>query len=117
MIREVKSNSFSPYSKRLEYVENNNVLGFIEYSLIYDRIEIDNIEVLKDHRNNGIGTKLIEYLLKISKEKKLINITLEVRKSNYIAQKLYRKMGFKEVAIRKYYYGDEDAILMEKKVM
>ena len=29
----------------------------------------------------------------------------------------YKKLGFREVALRKYYYGDEDAILMEKQVM
>ena len=28
-----------------------------------------------------------------------------------------KKFGFHEVAIRKYYYGDEDGILMEKNIM
>ena len=46
-----------------------------------------------------------------------IRITLEVRMSNEIAINLYKKFGFREVAIRRYYYGDEDGILMEKQVM
>ena len=46
-----------------------------------------------------------------------INITLEVRISNEVARNLYKKFGFREVALRKYYYGDEDGILMEKQVM
>ena len=50
-------------------------------------------------------------------ENRVVNITLEVRKSNKIAIHLYKKFGFREVAIRKYYYGDEDGILMEKQVM
>ena len=45
------------------------------------------------------------------------NITLEVRISNEIARNLYKKFGFREVALRKFYYGDEDGILMEKQVM
>ena len=47
----------------------------------------------------------------------VINITLEVRVSNIPAINLYKKFGFREVALRKYYYGDEDGILMEKQVM
>ena len=41
---------------------------------------------------------------------------LEVRESNEVAKDLYKRFGFREVAIRKFYYGDEDGILMEKQV-
>ena len=116
MIIETKSKSSSPFAKRLDYIDKkNNSLGYLEYSLIYDRIEIDNIFVNEINRNQKIGTKLLEYLINYANENKIINITLEVRKSNNIARHLYQKIGFKEVAIRKYYYGDEDAILMEKR--
>ena len=114
MIVEAKSQNERPFSKRLEYIENNLSIGFLDYSLIYDRIEIDNIYVLEEYRNKKIGTKLLEYLIQISKQSHIINITLEVRESNKVARHLYKKIGFEEVAIRKYYYGDEDAILMEK---
>ena len=90
---------------------------FSEYSLIYDRMEIDNIVVNEDVRNQGIGTKLMAHLISIAIEYKVVNITLEVRVSNEIARNLYKKFGFREVALRKYYYGDEDGILMEKNVM
>ena len=116
MIREINNYNNREFYKRLEYIENNKIIGYLDYSLIYDRIEIDNILVLEEYRNNKIGTKLMEYLDRIAKEKELINITLEVRQSNDIAIHLYTKFGFTKVAIRKYYYGDEDAILMEKKV-
>lgn len=116
MIREVKINDNNPYRKKIEYYEEE-VMGFLEYSIIYDRMEIDNILVYKEFRNKKIGTKLMEYIIQIAKNNNLKNITLEVRKSNNIAISLYQKMGFKEIAIRKYYYGDEDAILMENKVI
>ena len=99
MIKEINNSSIREFSKRLEYIVDNKTIGYLDYSLIYDRIEIDNIYVLEEYRNQKIATLLIE-----------------VRQSNYVAIHLYEKMGFTKVAIRKYYYGDEDAILMEKKV-
>ena len=72
---------------------------------------------MEEYRNKGLGTKLRTYLDDIAYRTKVINITLEVRVSNEIAINLYKKFGFREVALRKYYYGDEDGILMEKQVM
>ena len=117
MIIEVDSIHSNPFARRLEYVMNNEVIGYLEYSLIYDRIEIDNFSVLEEYRNKGIGTKLMSYLVSLAISLRVVNITLEVRVSNNIAINLYKKFGFREVALRKYYYGDEDGILMEKQVM
>lgn len=117
MIREINKEEINPFSKSIEYIEDNKVIGILKYSLIYDRIEIDNIEVLPEYRGKGIGTKLMSYLISLAIENRVINITLEVRISNDIARHLYKKFGFREVALRKFYYGDEDGILMEKQVM
>ena len=117
MIKEIKDTNRGPFSQRIEYQMEGKTVGFLLYSLIYDRIEIDNIEVIEEYRNKGIGTKLMSYLTAVAIEKKVINITLEVRISNEIARNLYKKFGFREVALRKFYYGDEDGILMEKQVM
>lgn len=117
MIREVDSETSSPFAKSIEYIENGKIIGVLKYSLIYERMEIDNIEVETTHRNKGIGTKLMSYLVSLAIEKRVINITLEVRVSNEVARHLYKKFGFREVALRKFYYGDEDGILMEKQVM
>ncbi len=115
MIREISINNISPFSHKIEYILDNKVIGYLEYSLIYDRMEIDNVFVLENYRNQGIASKMLEYIINIYERNQLINITLEVRTSNYRAINLYKKYGFKEVSIRKYYYGDEDGILMEKR--
>ena len=107
----------NPFSKEAQYINNNETLGIINYSIIYERMEIDNVFIKEDYRGKGIGTKLMSYLVYEAIHNKVVNITLEVRVSNTIAINLYKKFGFREVAIRKYYYGDEDAILMEKQVM
>ena len=117
MIREVDMTHTNPFARKIEYVVDDAVIGYLDYSLIYDRMEIDNFSVLEEYRNQGIGTKLLAHLVSIAIEYRVVNITLEVRMSNEIAINLYKRFGFREVALRKFYYGDEDGILMEKQVM
>ena len=117
MIKEIDTSTSNPFGRRIEYYEDDISLGFLEYSLIYDRIEIDNVQVNIESRGQGIGTKLMAYLVNEAINLRVINITLEVRVSNEIAKNLYKKFGFREVALRKYYNGDEDGILMEKQIM
>lgn len=100
----------SPFSINVIYVEKELVIGYLSYSIMYEKAEINNIYVLENFRSKGIGTKLMEYLLE--KCKICENITLEVRKNNDSAIKLYKKFGFKEVALREKYYNDIDGILM-----
>ena len=117
MIREVDMVNNNPFARKIEYVLDDKVIGYLDYSLIYDRMEIDNFNVLEEYRRQGIGTKLMAHLVSIAIEYRVVNITLEVRVSNANAISLYKKFGFREVALRKFYYGDEDGILMEKQVM
>ena len=117
MISEVDMIHTNPFARKIEYVLDDKSIGYLEYSLIYDRMEIDNFKVIDEYRNKGIGTKLLAHLISLAISYRVINITLEVRVSNEIAINLYKKFGFREVALRKYYYGDEDGILMEKQVM
>ena len=107
----------NPYARRLNFYQDNEIIGYLDYSLIYDRIEIDNFFVNEIERGQGIGKKLLSYLVVIAINNHVINITLEVRESNEIARNLYKKFGFREISLRKFYYGDEHGILMEKQVM
>ena len=108
IINNLKNNPFGAY---LLYQKDQKIVGYLYYSKIYDRIEINEIEVLKIYRRQNIASSMLEYLLiNISKD-----ITLEVRESNYPAINLYKKFGFTKLAIRKNYYKNEDALLMGTK--
>ncbi len=107
---EIKNN---PYFKCLLVEENNIIIGYLYYSDIYERIEINQIEVDSNYRNKGYGTLLLSYLINNNKK----DITLEVKETNEYAIKLYKKFNFKEVAIRNNYYNGVDGILMERKVI
>ena len=102
----------NPFAKYLILKEDNEIIGYLYYSDIYDRAEINQFEIEKSHRNCGKGTILLQELIK-SVDK---NITLEVRKDNLEALNLYKKFDFKEVATRKGYYNGVDGILMERKI-
>lgn len=104
--------SHNPYAKYLIYIENNEVRGYLYYSDIYERVEINQIEVEVIYRNCGIGTKLLKKLIdSVSK-----SITLEVRKDNFSAIRLYEKFNFVKKAVRRGYYQGIDGILMERSV-
>ena len=94
----------NPYCKYIAYIDKE-LVGYIYYSLIFDRLEIDYIFIKEDERRKGIATKLFNYLFKYN-----LPITKNIKAIN-----LYKKLGFKEVSIRKNYYGEEDGILMEKR--
>ena len=102
------------YGKIYVYEENESVIGFIQLEEHYEILDIINIAVDKDNHNKNIGTKLIEFSTKDTKAEKIM---LEVRESNISAIKLYEKNGFVEINRRKKYYGNEDAIIMERNLI
>jgi len=106
----------NPFIKYLLYVDNSKIIGYIKYQDIVDRFEIDDIFVKEEFRNNGIAKSLMEELISIGKNQRIINITLEVREDNYSAIKLYEKYGFIKIAIRERYYGSKDGILMKREM-
>lgn len=108
ILNELENN---PFAKILILKENNEVIAYIYYSDIYERAEINQIEVSKTHRNCGKGNFLLNYMINLLKK----DITLEVKEDNYSAIKLYEKNKFEKKAIRKGYYNGIDGILYERK--
>ena len=51
----------NPYCKYIAYIDKE-LVGYIYYSLIFDRLEIDYIFVKEDKRRKGIATELFNYL-------------------------------------------------------
>ena len=109
-----KEFSTNPYLKIITYVEKDKIIGFLLYSLIYDRIEIEQFEVITKERGKGIGDKLLKYLIEKYKDSDIKNITLEVKEDNIVAINLYKKYGFKKVSTREKYYDGINGLLMEK---
>ncbi|MCD6493175.1 MAG: ribosomal protein S18-alanine N-acetyltransferase [Archaeoglobaceae archaeon] len=80
--------------------------------------KIMSFAVKKEFRGKGIGSMLLKEVIKRCKNKGKHRILLEVRVSNVVAQKLYKKNGFKTIEILPKYYNDgEDAYLMELRLV
>ena len=115
---ELKNEFLSnPYTKIYAFMEDSVIIGIIHINDIYDRIEINNIFVLKEYRNMKIADQLMKKVIEEANANKKINITLEFRQDNIPEINLYKKHGFVEKAIRKGYYKGTDGILMEKEMM
>ncbi len=95
---------------------NGEVVGYIGSHNVLGEVYITNVAVFPQYRNKGIGEKLIKKLVEAVESEKADFITLEVRKSNISAIKLYEKCGFCAVGERKSFYEKpcEDAVLMTK---
>ena len=94
--------------------DSNPVIGLAGFWLMAGEAHIVNIAVRQAYRRRGIGELLLINLIGLALEKGADIITLEVRKSNAAAQKLYQKYGFNIKGVRRGYYLDdrEDAVIM-----
>lgn len=118
VIKENYEFKINPYTRCFVYEKDKKIIGFIVFSVMYEKAEIIDIAVLNEYQNQNIGTQLISIVEKECIDKKCENVTLEVRQSNQSAISFYKKHGFREVSVRKsYYYDGEDALVMIKMVV
>jgi ribosomal-protein-alanine N-acetyltransferase len=94
--------------------ELRSIVGYAGLWLMTDEAHITTIAVDPDFQGNGIGELLLVALIDRAKQIGARWLTLEVRVSNDVAQRLYEKYTFKEMGIRRRYYSDnaEDALVM-----
>ncbi|MHC1635838.1 MAG: ribosomal protein S18-alanine N-acetyltransferase [Candidatus Methanospirareceae archaeon] len=95
--------------------EYTKIMGFVGGSIRMNQGHISGIAVEREYRRRGIGSRLLETAEEKFKRDGFDKVTLEVRKSNIGAIRLYEKQGYKKAYIIKGYYADgEDAIVYEK---
>jgi ribosomal-protein-alanine N-acetyltransferase len=90
------------------------VIGYGGTWVLVDEAHVTNVVVSPEFRGQGIGRKLMNEMLVKAREKGAVCATLELRKSNEVALKLYESMGFKMATVRNADYPDnqEDALVM-----
>lgn len=89
------------------------IVGFIDYWITFDSGTIVQIAVHPDIQRTGVGSELMDDMIKDVKANKVRTMTLEVRASNTKAINFYKKFGF-EISHKKegYYSNGEDALYM-----
>lgn len=108
---ELINNKYAVY---LVVEDGGKVVGYCGAWVIIDEAHITNIAILPAWRGRKLGEALLRNLMDLGIKMGIKKMTLEVRVSNYVAQSLYRKLGFKDGGIRRFYYTDnmEDALIM-----
>ena len=91
-----------------------SVLAYAGMWLVLDEAHVCNIAVHPDFRRRGYGRRILQALIVLARDTSMRMMTLEVRRSNEAAQRLYHSAGFLDVGYRKRYYEDnrEDALIM-----
>ncbi len=92
----------------------DKIVGFAGFWIMAGEAHIISIAVKASYRGRGVGELVLASLIDQAKSQGAEVVTLEARVSNYVAQNLYLKYGFKKVGIRYGYYTDnrEDAVIM-----
>jgi ribosomal-protein-alanine N-acetyltransferase len=88
--------------------------GYLLAWRIDAEVHLGNLAVAPEFQRKGVGQALLDWLSADARAHGALRITLEVRSTNFAAQELYRRDGYKAVAIRRGYYQDtgEDALVM-----
>ena len=99
------------------YVGRNavrRIVGFCSLWLILDELHINNLAVLPEYRRAGVATTLLQHVLAEGAARGARHATLEVRRSNDPARRLYERFGFTVAGIRRGYYDKpvEDALVL-----
>ena len=109
-VKEMTQNACARY---LVAEQAGEIVGFAGAWIVLDEAHITNIAVARARRGQGVGKALTRGLLQYAANLGVVYATLEVRRSNGVAQGLYKGLGFVYVGLRKRYYEDngEDAFI------
>jgi ribosomal-protein-alanine N-acetyltransferase len=92
----------------LETMDPPKLLGFAAFHRVLDEVELRNMAVDPEHREQGIGKALLEDARDRLRKVGAKRVFLEVRASNKPALSLYYSVGFALHSLRKGYYHDPD---------
>jgi [ribosomal protein S18]-alanine N-acetyltransferase len=91
-----------------------NVVAFTNYWVVADEVHLLNLATHPEERRAGHASRLLAHIIEVGRTRSCRFVTLEVRRSNAAAARLYRRFGFRAVGVRPNYYAEdqEDAIVM-----
>ena len=118
--RELTANPWSHYYVlRPNYSDLPPILAYGGVWQMDKSAHIPTIATHPDYQGRRLGSYLLLHLLIRGAELGCTEATLEVRASNYPAQKLYLRHGFEVAGIRYHYYNDngEDALIMTRSTL
>ncbi len=92
------------------------VAGFCACTLAAGEANVDAVSVHAAARRKGVGEALVRFALDALKQEGAAEVFLEVRSENLPARRLYEKLGFAALGVRRGFYSapPDDAVVMRK---
>ena len=107
----------TPFARLIVAVEHDPrplIVGYTCRWRVTDEVHLLNVAVHPERRGLGYGRELVGAVVAEARSAGARVVFLEVRAGNVIARRLYRQLGFKDLGVRRGYYGPgQDAIVME----
>jgi [ribosomal protein S18]-alanine N-acetyltransferase len=93
---------------------SRRVVAFGNYWLVADEVHVLNLATHPQARRSGHASRMLAHMIDFARRELCRYVTLEVRRSNAAALRLYRRFAFRAVGVRPNYYAEdqEDAIVM-----
>ena len=93
---------------------DREVVGYGGLICYGEEAHVTNVAVDPERQREKIGTRVLHDLIMAAVDMNAEAVSLEVRVTNWGAQRLYARFGFRPVGIRKNYYQEigEDALIM-----
>jgi len=90
------------------------VAGYCAAWFVLEEVHINNLAVRPQCRRRGFGGALLQHVLAEAARAGARRATLEVRRSNENARRLYERFGFRIAGVRRDYYSHptEDALIL-----
>lgn len=111
---EKLSEQYDNGRKMFSYFDNDKIVGFYAIEINDNVCELNNLCVLPEYRQKGIGKKLLEHCFEIANSLKADKITISIVEENKKLKEWYIKFGFKPVYTRKYDFFPFTCGYMEK---
>lgn len=97
-------------------LDNRTIMGYGVLMSGPDEGHVLTLGVGTSWQNQGLGKKMLQFLIEFARKQALHTVLLDVRESNTGAIKFYQRLGFQQIAVRKDYYptmcGHENALIM-----
>jgi len=94
--------------------DGGRLIAFCACWLLADELHINTLAVQRSERRRGHATRLLRFVFREATSGGVRRATLEVRRSNAAALKLYERLGFTVHGVRRKYYDrpEEDALIL-----
>lgn len=81
----------------ITFEEKNEVLGFLNYSIIEDEMWISEVQIKENHKNKKILKNLLKEFMLIDELKKYKYIIIHINDNNEISKKVFKHIGFYDI--------------------